>query len=311
MPPPDDGTARRSPAAQPPQRLRAGYSLVLAEGPAGIGKTVLVEHVLRAHRAGAGQAPPHVLRTAGVSWESGLPFGVVEQLVRALGTDPELPDPASPRAVLDTARLLHRQWAARQEREPLVVVVDDARWADVESLRAVRSAVRRMAHEKVLVVLVVRDEPYELYEVRSSHAELPLPILRILEFLDGCRDDAVRPGPLAPQEIRALAHEAYGLALDLPAARHLCRHTLGNPRHLTQLPRETWQDWRPELPAPARCSAAVQHRLTHCGEGARRLVEACSVLGDDVSLAEPAEPAELAGADGPCPPWTRHGRPVC
>ncbi|MCT9078669.1 helix-turn-helix transcriptional regulator [Streptomyces fulvoviolaceus] len=282
---------------------RSGHpALLLVEGPAGIGKTALVEHVLHEHPARVDQVPPRILRTAGVSWESGLPLGIAQQLVRALGTAPELPDPASPQAVLDTGRLLHRQWAARQEREPVVVVVDDAHWADVESLRAVRSAVRRMSDEKVLVVLIARDEPYELYEVRSAHEDLPLPVLRTLEFLDGCQDDAVRPGPLTPQDVRVLAREAHGLTLDLPAARHLCRHTRGNPRHLSQLlrelPRETWQDWRPELPAPARYTSAIHHRLTRCGESARHLVEACSVLGDDTSL---AEAAELAGVDNPLP----------
>ncbi|MDX3228321.1 helix-turn-helix transcriptional regulator [Streptomyces sp. ME19-01-6] len=277
---------------------RAGRpSMLLVEGPAGIGKTALVEHVLRTHPAGAGPAAPRVQRVAGVSWESDLPLGIAKQLLPAPDTGPD-----APRAVLDTARLLHRQWVARQEREPVVVMVDDAHWADVESLRAIRSALRRMSHERVLVLLIARDEPNELYEMRSAHDELPLPVLRTLEFLDGCRDDAVRPAPLAPEDARTLSREVCGLTLDLPTARHLCRHTLGNPRYLTQLlrelPRETWQDWRPELSAPARYAAAVRHRLAQCGAAARQVVEACSVLGDDTSL---SEAAALAAVDDPLP----------
>ncbi|MCX4903952.1 LuxR family transcriptional regulator [Streptomyces sp. NBC_00878] len=281
--------------------------LVLVEGPAGIGKTALVEHVLRRHRADTGRTPTRVLRGAGVPWEADLPLGIAEQLVRALGTDPGLPDPRSPQAVLETSRLFLRQWAARQEREPVIVVVDDAHWADVESLRAIRSAVRRMSDEKVLVVLVARDEPYELCDMRPAHAglPLPLPVLRTLEFLDGCQDHVVRLGPLTPQDVRTLAHEDHGLALNLSVARHLCRQTRGSPRYVAQLlrelPADTWQDWRPELPAPARYAAAVRHRLAQCGESARRLVEACSVLGDDTSLAEAAELAELTGVDDPLP----------
>ncbi|MEV0185949.1 AAA family ATPase [Streptomyces sp. NPDC050625] len=277
-------------------------SMVLVEGPAGIGKTALVEDVLQKHRARAGQTPPRVLRVAGVSWESGLPLGIAGQLVRACGDEADLPDPASPQAVLDTARLLRLQWAARQEPEPLVVIVDDAHWADAESLRAIRSAIRRMANEKVLVVLIARDEPYELYEVRGADEDLPPSVLRTLEVLDGCRDDAVRLAPLTPEDVRTLAREGHGITLELPAARHLCHHTLGNPRHLTQLlrelPRETWQDWRPELPAPARYASAVRHRLAQCGPAARKLAEACSVLGDDAFL---TEAAALAGVDDPLP----------
>ncbi|WP_217553477.1 LuxR family transcriptional regulator [Streptomyces sp. GbtcB6] len=267
------------------RRAHAGRAgLVLVEGPAGIGKTALVAAVT------AGPAPGvAVLSVTGVPWESDVPLGVAAQL---LGAGP------GGSSVPETARLLHRQWAARQEREPLVVVVDDAHWADVESLRAMRSAVRRMSAERVLVVLVARDDPHELYEVRSRHTELPLPVLATLEFLDACRDDAVRPGPLTPEDVRVLAERAAGRALDLPAARHLCRHTRGNPRHITQLlrelPTETWQDWRPELPAPARYAARIRHRLARCTAPARELVEACAVLGPEAALAEAAALVRLA-----------------
>jgi DNA-binding CsgD family transcriptional regulator len=298
-------------------------SMVLVEGPAGIGKTALVDHVLRTQQAGAGQTAPRVLRVAGVPWESALPLGIAEQLVRACLGRSDLvraddvraddvraegagtarrPDPASSEAVLEMGRFLHSRLAAQQEREPLAVIVDDAHWADVESLRAILSAIRRMSDERVLVILIARDEPHELYEMREARDEPPLSVLRTLEFLDGCRDNAIRPAPLIPEATRTLAREVCGIALDLPTARHLCRHTLGNPRYITQLlrelPRETWQDWRPELPAPARYASAVRHRLAQCGAAARNLVDACSVLGDDASL---AEAAELAALDDPLP----------
>ncbi|MEU6889843.1 AAA family ATPase [Streptomyces viridosporus] len=279
-------------------------ALVLVEGPAGIGKTALVEQALTAWRGRTEGSAPRVLRVTGVAWESDLPLGVADQLVRACGNGTGngtfLPDPTAPDAVLGTSRILLRQWTTAQETEPLVVIVDDAHWADAESLRAIRSTVRRMSNERVLVLLIARDEPYELYDMCRAHEDLPVSALRTLEFLDGCQDAAVRPGPLTAEDVRTLAREVHGLTLDLPAARHLCRHTRGNPRHLTQLlrelPRETWHDWRPELPAPTRYAAAVRHRLAQCGESARRLVQACSVLGDDASLAEATELAGVADA---------------
>ncbi|MFF0450327.1 AAA family ATPase [Streptomyces sp. NPDC004609] len=308
---------------------RAGRpSLVLVEGPAGCGKTALVDHVL----AGGGTA---VVRATGVSWESGLALGVARQLLRARGTDHEHPagplppppsepeppartpatpfppavpaapavppgqtpavpaapaDPAS--SVLGAAEQLHRLWAAHR---PLAVVVDDAHWSDADSLRAVRSAVRRMSDEQVLVVLIARDPGGD----DEAYADHPA---ETLDFLDGCRDDSIRVGPLGAEDTRALAHEAAGVTLSLPAARHLCRHTRGNPLHITQLlrelPRETWQDWQPVLPAPARYTAAVHGRLARCGDAARTLVEVCSVLGEDATA---AEAAVLAGLGDPLP----------
>ncbi|MDI3420100.1 AAA family ATPase [Streptomyces luteolus] len=272
----------------------AGHpSMALVEGPTGIGKTTLVDHVLRAC---AGRQPLRVVRGEGVAWEAGVALCVAAQLARACGADLDLPEPvraegAAP--VLDAAQRLHRIWAGAQQREPLVVVVDDAHWADVESLRAMRSAVRTMSTERVLVLLIARDDPFGL------DASTPP---RTLEFLDGSCRDTLRLGPLGPEDVRALAWEAGGVALTLPAARHLCRHTRGNPRHATdllyELPRETWQEWHPVLPAPARFAAAVGHRLTRCGEATRALVEACSVLDDDTPV---AKAASLALIDDPLP----------
>ncbi|MEU6763823.1 AAA family ATPase [Streptomyces sp. NPDC046853] len=268
--------------------------LLLVEGPAGIGKTALVEHALA-----QGDCDTGIVRVAGVPWEAGLPLAVADQIVRAHGSAADLPDPAAPDAVLDTGNLLYRQWSARQERQPVIVVVDDAHWVDAESLRAIRSALRRMSTQRVLAVLVARDE---VDEVPDGHSHLSEPFLATQEFLDGCRDHALRPPPLTPPEVGALARETAGLTLGLPAARDLCRHTRGNPRHtirlLRELPGETWQDWRPELPAPARYAATVRHRLAGCGPSARALVEACSVLGQDTTL---AEAAALADLDTPLP----------
>lgn len=266
-------------------------SLVLIEGPSGIGKTALVEEVLATC---ADRRPLRVVRVEGVSWESALALGVARQLARACGADLGIPEMARGDApVLDAAQRLHQLWVEEQHREPLAVIVDDAHWADVESLQAIRSAVRLMSTERVIVLLVAKDDPYGLYE--------PTPA-RTLDFLSSCGRNAVHLGPLGPDGLRELAHEASGVTLTLPSARHLCRHTGGNPRHVTdllrELPRETWHEWHPVLPAPYRLAAAVRHRLAGCGETTRALVEACSVLGDDAPV---AEAALLAGIDEPLP----------
>lgn len=299
-------------------------SIALVQGPAGMGKTLLADHVLHTHPARQGSTAAvggeslGVLRSRGVPWESGLPFGVVRQLARAAGAEFSEPDPTARQPVLDAAEQLHRLWADAQRQQPLVAVVDDAHWADAESLRAIDSAVRRMTTERMLVILIARDDPFDLqdpYEEQGppqvpepsvrptgTGAVSPVDALRALAVLDTWRDEALRPTPLGPMEIRELAARSAGITLDLPAARRLSLHTLGNPRYagdlLRELPWDTWHDWQPVLPAPARYAAAVRHRVGRCGEAARALVEACSVLPDDVPL---AEADRLAGTDDALP----------
>ncbi|GGZ50865.1 LuxR family transcriptional regulator [Streptomyces inusitatus] len=278
-------------------------STVLVEGPAGSGKTTLVDHVLidRAH-------PLRVLRATGVPWESGIALGVAGRLLRTTPPDgpgdPRDPgdpgDPGDPResdgrTILGTARRLHRLWTAPPHGEPLVVVVDDAHWADVESLRAIESAVRALTTERLLVILLARDDTTGPGPRRN-------PPVETLEHLDGRQGETIRLGPLDPEDVRELARHRDGVDLSLPAARHLCRHTRGNPRHITrllqELPRDIWQDWRPALPAPSRYTSVVRHSLASCGEAARALVEACSVIDGDAPL---DEAARLAGLPDPLP----------
>ncbi|MFI9174038.1 ATP-binding protein [Streptomyces lincolnensis] len=87
--------------------------LVVVEGPAGIGKTALARHFLTTARG-------HVLTAAGAENETDLPYGVLSQLL----CRPVLSDPLTAGAeLLDPLGELQRD-------EPVVVLVDDAHWAD-------------------------------------------------------------------------------------------------------------------------------------------------------------------------------------
>ncbi|MEU5403575.1 AAA family ATPase [Streptomyces sp. NPDC005963] len=251
-----------------------------------VGPVPLVSLVPPAAPGSSGQGAPQtcttqelrIVQVSGAPWEAGLPLGVMEQLARACAPapDPEpAPGPAPANPVLEAAGRLHRLWTQAQRHGPLAVVVDDAHWADPESLRAIDSAVRAFTTERILVLLIARDD------LHGPHGEVPP---RTLELLDRHRDGSIRLGPLGPEEIRELARVAADLTLSLRATRHLRRHTLGNPRHLLrlfrELPRDVWQEWQPALPAPARYTADIRQRLARCGAETRALVEACSVLVD-------------------------------
>ena len=135
-----------------------GGRLAVIEGPAGIGKTRLLE-AMSANAAGRGM---QVFRARGSDLEGEFAFGVVRQLFeqplvragprrRALAravsrrtprrSSPRrasAPAGAEPSSVADPAALSHGLFwlvANLAERTPLVLVVDDAQWADAASLR--------------------------------------------------------------------------------------------------------------------------------------------------------------------------------
>ena len=191
---------------------------------------------------------------------------------------------------------------------PMVVVIDDANWADVDSLRALLFALRRLATQPVLTILVVP----------SDDSRLPAGLERLAEGHTGTGLDV---GPLAPGDVAALATAVSGSRVPGLTAHRLCAHTLGNPRHLLALLAETppdrWRGWEPVLPAPRIFSRTIVRRLAACSGDARLLVEAVAALGDDAALAtaaalaevdEPLEALEeacsagLLAVSGPAPP---------
>ncbi len=262
-------------------RARAGEPvLTVVEGPAGIGKSALVDQFVAAND------DVSVHECSGVSWESGRPFEVVRRLLSQGGSRPpdELRDP------VETGELLLETWRSGRgdEHATDVVVVDDAHWADIGSLRALSSAHRRATTDRLLVVLVARGERAD-----SSSGD-------VHEFLAGHRGPLLRVGPLSPEDIQALAIQGAHVDLTAPAARTLAEHTLGNPLYARQLLREvparTWHEWQPTLPAPEALTATVVRALRDCAPAARALVECAATLGSAPSL---AEATALAGIDDP------------
>jgi hypothetical protein len=125
----------------------------VVEGAAGIGKTSLVAAAL----GGDGDV---LLIASGDEGESDLDFGVVDQVLRSAGLDGGvIGGSAEPGA--DPLRVGARLVRLVDETalpQPLVVLVDDAQWADRPSLRALTFAARRLRVAGVLLCLVCRTD---------------------------------------------------------------------------------------------------------------------------------------------------------
>ncbi|MEV4633736.1 LuxR family transcriptional regulator [Rhodococcus coprophilus] len=249
---------------------RAGTpALVLVEGPAGIGKSTLVEHFIGAHKDIA------VHTASGAAWESGHRWGVLEQL-----TDVPAHDAVGvAHAYLD------------QIDGPTVIVVDDAQWSDPESLQALSSTIRRAGERPLLMLWVTLDVlPDDVLDATAQ----------VLTTAGHTR--TVRLGPLTAADLARLALHRTGVELSAWTLQQLHDHTRGNPSWVLQLldetPREQWHRWQARLPAPRRQTGAVRRALTACGPDTRALVESAAVLDSTDSLALVAALAELDDPTG-------------
>ena len=257
--------------------------IVVVQGDAGIGKTVLLEQFL------ATETDLTVLRATGEPWEAYVAYGVVDQIMRGAGVstarllvsrDRSFP-PEEPVGVggwiLDVLKEL-------DQKAPVAVVVDDAHWADFDSLRALLFAARRLVDERVLLVLGQRIEDEE---------RLPEGLRRMA---GGRTGTTVALQPLPPSDVHELATALGVRGFSSRAARRLHSHTGGNPLYvktmLSELPEKRWRTWNPSLPAPRAFAAQVLRRLAASSAPTRRLVEAVAVLG---TTAPVGAAATLAG----------------
>jgi DNA-binding CsgD family transcriptional regulator/tetratricopeptide (TPR) repeat protein len=257
---------------------RAGSSrVVLIEGPAGIGKSAIIDHLL------ADESDLNVLRAAGERWEAFVAFGVIDQLMRStkvsrarLLADRERSLPAE-----EPVGVGQRVLQAVEDLEatsPVVLVVDDAHWADLDSLRALLFVTRRLVDARVMTLLAERTDDAQ---------RIPEGLRRLAGGRTGC---TVELTPLPAADIPTLASLLGVPAISGRAARRLYEHTNGNPLYitslLTEVPRDRWKSWEPVLPAPRSFTAQVVRRIEACSPAARRLVEAAAVLGAHASLAD-------------------------
>jgi DNA-binding CsgD family transcriptional regulator len=260
--------------------------LAAVEGPAGIGKTALVERFLD---VAAGDC---VLRASGAEAESGLPLGVLQQLaggrdVRALGVDP-IPIGPTADPLVAGAALVDWVGELQQGHQVVLIAVDDAQWADHPSLAALTFALRRLRVDRVLTILTSR-------EIVDPH--VPEGLRRLL-----FREDCVRLAlaGLNDDEVRRLGTALGVGALSTKAAARLRAHTEGNPLHicalLQQLPARTVHDLDAPLPAPRSFTLVVVARWASCERDVQELVGAASVLGVRCLLHMAAELAEIEDA---------------
>ena len=252
--------------------------IVQVQGPPGIGKTALLEHFLR--HPGTPE-PPVVVRGSGEETEELLAYGIVDQLARSAGRDGGTlsGEPGSDPVSVGT-RLL--DFVDQLDRgSGVVLVVDEAHWADRPSLQAITFALRRLVADRVLAVIALRDD---------RAADIPEGLRRLI---GGPQGTVLRLRGLDELDLHDLAESMGIRALGSHNARRLRYGTQGNPLHakalLEEFPPSEWGVERPDddrpLPPPRSFRRLVQDRYAACSAAAQRLVEAVAVLDPRLSAA--------------------------
>ena len=272
---------------------RAGSGhLVLVGGPAGIGKTRLIEEAV-ATADGAPTGWGAAIDDAGMPplwpWTRalrGMPTPrealarvVAGALQRESGSTEEAAAStfAADTAVVDAVA----EYAAT--RSGLAIVIEDLQWADQATLRLLERITTEVRRLPLLVLATVRD---------GAGGSLPGPLIRHAT-------DVVSLGPLTPGEAAELLTAAVERA-DPNAVRRAAELSGGSPLYLRTLSRTAadqltgrvpWGEAVGEAPELRHLIAAA---IRGAGPPAGQAVEALSVLGTE---AEPEVLARLIGAD--------------
>lgn len=233
--------------------------LLCIEGDPGVGKTSHLRALLSM------ATPFRVLSAYGFESSYRPAYGILEQLgIPRVSTDAGMAhNPAI------AAQSLRRLIDGQSRGEPLLLAIDDAQWADQESLEALRLVLEGVRGDRLLVVVANRTLTRDQHRRWQRHCREPgaATVLR----LDGIN--------LA--EATAIARSVGGEEATALAER-LWRHTDGNPLHLRALLAEyqigTLAELT-ELPAPSDVALDLNARLAAMDPSAAELLRGVAVLG--------------------------------
>ncbi len=297
--------------SQGPAATGTGGLLVFA-GSAGLGKTTLLNEVRRRTMARGCT----VLSARGGEQEQGVAFQVVRHLLQpllatgteeehreALGTWYDIVAPAvglvaapsgspDPQGVRDGLDWIVTRFAV--QRAPLVMMLDDAHWADAESLAWLTGFAPRVTELPMLLVVAYR--PDELPRDAMTFGRLAL--------RHGSRP--LDLAPLTPGAVSRIVRDTLGEDADEAFCRETWAVTGGNPFEAVELAaRVADRGLKPQvvhLPELRELASAVKggglvERLERLGTSAVRFAWSVAVLGAGASRSRAASLGGLGEAE--------------
>ncbi len=296
-------------------------AVAIVSGPAGIGKTRLVEHfagvaaargarVLFARNRAEAGVPPfwlwvQILRQL-LEWEDTRPLlrEVAARSAELAELLPELADVNAaarmPRASdSERSRFLvfdavSRALARASRSRPLLLVLEDLHSADPPSLRLLEHFAFEIASESILVLASVREE----FRERGHPLERTLGVLRQQE-----RTSELALVGFSRREVGALLARVLGRPAPTDLTTEMFARTEGVPLFLREALRvlaergvldEPERLPRAGIALPGRALDLIGRALDSLPERAGAFVAAAAVLGREFTLAAAAEVAELS-----------------
>jgi tetratricopeptide (TPR) repeat protein len=263
-----------------------GSAVVILEGDAGIGKTMLFQSGLRAaHERGY-----CVLSCQPSAADVQLSYAALGDLLQrveqhelavlpppqrhALEVALRLRDvasaPSDPRTIALAFLNVLRELSAAS---PLVIAIDDAQWIDTATAAVLEFAARRLDSERLLLLVAFRRE--------SRHG----PTLDLDEGrLDG-RLARLTIGPLGIDELHQLVHQRVGRLLSRPELVRVHEASGGNPFYALELARvlpqaQVGRRSGEPLPVPETLRQLVEARLAALPGSVRRVLEVAAALSE-------------------------------
>ena len=278
--------------------LQSTGQLVLVGGEAGIGKTTIVQALLRE----AEQRGCLVLSGGCYDLTTTPPYGPWEEITRAYPETADLPLLPAPlregtgsmegipsqAALFD---LVASFLAEVADRKPLVLLLEDLHWSDAESLALLRYVSRSLSGHRIIIVATYRDD-----EITRRHRLAQL----LPRLVRESRAERVSLHQLDSAAIRELIQDRYALDEDdeerLKA--YLEERSEGNPLYveellftleseetLTQSSDDGWSLGRLEaVPVPMLIVQLIEDRLSNLEDRTRELLEVLAVIGHEVDI---------------------------
>jgi DNA-binding CsgD family transcriptional regulator len=267
------------------EAVRQGRGRVVGVvGDSGMGKTALVEWFLRdAH-------PQRRVWVSGAREEHTLSLGILAQVVSALtGPSGRPPQWAALNPEADPILVGQGLLDDLRDAGELILVLDDAQWADRQSHVALRFVARHMLGCPALIIVIQPDE-----------AGLDDGWRRVFESEHG---SLLRLGGLAPDELVRLAAGRGHFGLSPAGAARLHLHTGGNPLYasalLDQVPMRYIVSGQGPLPAPVTLAETVTATLAARSEAVQSLLCAGAILGLNFDVGQARTLAGIADAVPP------------